>query len=96
MDDASRTLCRTPNASGTTRIATWKFDLLRAAILDALGDDGLAFKDLGSAVTARLDAQTRDKLGSLGWHMTTVKLEMEVAGEIARVAGRAPQYLVRA
>ena len=89
------TTCRTPNASGTTNIPTWKFDALRTAILDAVGDDGIVFKDLKPAVETRLDADTLSRLGSIGWHLTTVKLEMEVAGDIARVEGSKPQRLVR-
>ena len=89
------TTCRTPNASGTTNIPTWKFDALRTVILDAVGDDGIVFKDLKPAVETRLDADTLSRLGSLGWHLTTVKLEMEVAGDIARVEGSKPQRLVR-
>ena len=89
------TTCRTPNASGTTSIPTWKFDALRTAILDAVGSEGIMFKDLKPAVETWLDADTLSRLGSLGWHLTTVKLEMEVAGDIARVEGSKPQRLVR-
>lgn len=90
-----RTVCRTPNADGTTSIPSWKYEAVRAAILDAVGDDGLAFKDLKAAVGERLDTDELDRLGSLGWHVTTVKLDMEVAGDIARVDGVSPQRLVR-
>ena len=89
------TVCRTPNAEGTTSIPTWKCEAVRAAILDAVGEDGLAFSELKSAVGERLSAEELDRLGSLGWHVTTVKLEMEVAGDIARVEGVTPQRLVR-
>lgn len=94
-DDTDKTLCRTPNASGTTRIPTWKFEAVRKAILDAVGADGIAFKDLEPAVAQRLPQDVARDLGSLGWHMTTVKLEMECAGDIHRVEGRSPQFIVR-
>ena len=90
-----KTVCRTPNAEGTTSIPTRKYEAVRAAILDAVGEDGLAFSELKSAVGERLSADELDRLGSLGWHVTTVKLEMEVAGDIARVEGVTPQRLVR-
>ncbi|MEE4384447.1 MAG: hypothetical protein V2J02_20795 [Pseudomonadales bacterium] len=53
-------------------------------------------KDLYDEVRRRLAREELDRLGALRWHFTTVKLELEVAGEIARVPGRRPQYLVRA
>ena len=91
---SEKTTCRTPNASGTTNIPTWKFGALRTAILDAVGSEGIAFADLKPAVAKRLDADTLSRLGSLGWHLTTVKLEMEVASDIRRVQGSKPQKLV--
>jgi hypothetical protein len=93
--------CRTPTKGrdGVTNIPAWKFDALRAAIREvvaAAGPDGLAFADLSTAVDARLDADLRPRLGSLGWHVTTVKLELEVRGEIARLPGVTPQRIVLA
>ena len=97
--DEPKTLCRTPNADkpGTTRILTWKFDLLRGHILTVVGDagpGGLLFKDLPSSVGALLTADEVARLGSIGWHITTVKLEMEVAKDIKRLKGASPQRLV--
>ena len=90
--------CRTPNAGGTTNIPKWKFDAVRAAILDAVGsagEAGLPFKVLTDAVKSRLHTDDLAQLGSVGWHTTCVKLELEVSGEIARVAGVTPQRIVR-
>jgi len=94
-----KTECRTPAADkpGTTRIPSWKFDLLRQHILVAVkeaGPEGLAFSDLSGDVAARLSDDDKAELGSIGWHTTTVKLEMEVAGDISRVVGGTPQRLV--
>ncbi len=88
--------CRTPaeGRDGVTNIPKWKYDLLRAAILDAVGEDGIAFEDLIEAVRSRLSEDDLDRLGSLGWHATTVKLNMEVEQEISRVPGVSPQQLV--
>ncbi|MDJ0638293.1 MAG: hypothetical protein QNJ20_05625 [Paracoccaceae bacterium] len=91
--------CRTPNADGTTRIPRWKFDAIRTAILHAIdeaGPEGLSFKQINDEVKARLSDYELDRLGSVGWHATSVKLEMEVAGDIARVVGVTPQRIVRA
>jgi len=93
--------CRTPAAGrdGVTSIPRWKFDAVRAAILDAIravGPEGLRFADLSSEVRARLDAATLERLGSVGWHATMVKLELEVRGEIRRRPGTGPQRLVLA
>jgi len=101
VTDDDRIPCRTPNPSrnGVTRIPRWKFDLMRGAILDILGEagaDGFAFGDLADEVAARLSAEDRARLGSVKWHSTTVKLEMEVAGDIARMPGATPQRLALA
>ncbi|MEM7506635.1 MAG: hypothetical protein AAF415_07800 [Pseudomonadota bacterium] len=79
--------CRTPNPdrSGITRIPEWKFDAVRATILAVLAEGPLAFSKLKDAVGGRLSSEDLEKLGSLGWHVTTVKLELEVRGEIVRL-----------
>lgn len=93
------TPCRTPTPgrAGVTHIPSWKYNAVRRAILAALseaGREGVAFAVLPDAVRARLDPQDLAKLGSIGWHTTTVKLNMEVEGEIARVPGATPQRLM--
>ncbi len=94
-----KTACRTPatGRDGVTHIPRWKYDILRAAILDAVagsGDAGFAFADLKEAVRARLSPDTLDRLGSLGWHITVVKLNMEVEGELRRIPKVTPQRIV--
>jgi len=88
-----KTPCRTPNAAGVTNIPTWKFECLRTAILAAAHGDGIAFKDLKEAVRPKLNADELERLGSLTWHTTVVKLELEVAGEITRIPGQSPQWI---
>jgi hypothetical protein len=63
------------------------------AILAALGEGPIKAMTLKDAVGARLDADTLEKLGKLGWHVVTVKLEMEVRGEIARRDVKGPQQI---
>lgn len=98
MADAAKKVCRTPTTGreGVTRIPLWKFEVVSEAIVAAVaeaGDAGLPFEDLAAAVEARLGADDLAKLGSVGWHTTTVKLEMEVAGALHRVDGKGPQRL---
>ena len=100
MDD-ERVECRTPaeGRDGVTRIPRWKYDAVRSAILGAVGAagaDGLPFRDLKAAAAERLSEGERARLGSLGWHVTTVKLNMEVEGELLRLPGVSPQRLVLA
>ncbi|MBY4893907.1 hypothetical protein KUL25_14200 [Rhodobacteraceae bacterium N5(2021)] len=95
-----RIACRTPTegSKGTTNIPEWKFDLLRAAILEvvgAAGPEGMFNKDLRDAVGAKLSAEDLERLGKLGWHVVTVKLELEVRGEIARMDVKGPMRIAR-
>ena len=95
--DGGRIRCRTPNASGATSVPAWKFELLRELLLDVVPADaaGVPFRDLTDAVAARLDEDERGRLGSLKWHLVTVKLELEVRGELERVPGTSPQRVRR-
>ena len=90
-----RVACRTPSPgrTGQTRIPKWKFDCVRAAILAALTDSDTEWKQLTDRVRERLSQPELDSMGSLGWHVVTVKLEMEVRGEISRVPGPGRQIL---
>ncbi|MEM9599823.1 MAG: hypothetical protein AAF926_02250 [Pseudomonadota bacterium] len=97
-DKEGKVACRTPaeGRDGVTHIPSWKFDCVRDAIRQMVGEagsEGLRFSDLRDAVANRLGHDQRATLGSLGWHVTTVKLELEVRGEIARLPGT-PQRLV--
>ena len=95
LTGSERVACRTPSPDrpGETRIPKWKFDLVRKAILDELGQGSAAFGDLAELVGRRLGPQDLERLGSLGWHVTTVKLELEVRGEIRRLDGHRRQVL---
>ena len=99
--DTDRITCRTPakGREGTTAIPRWKYDCVRRAILETLEESETGwvhFKDLNAAVKDHLTTNQLAKLGSVGWHVTTVKLNMEVEGEILRVEGAKPQRLIRA
>lgn len=89
--------CRTPAKGKTsTRIPAWKFNLLAELIKEVVGregDSGLPFSELSGGIGLRLDDDQRRALGSLGWHVTTVKLELEVRGDLIRSNGRNGQLL---
>lgn len=98
MTEDDRIVCYTPTKGrdGATRILRWKYDCVRSSILDVLdeSDDGqVLFQDLSGRVQAQLTSNQLAKLGSLKWHVTTVKLNMEVDGELERVPRKKPQTL---
>jgi len=107
MTDQEKVVCRTPTpGKQAKRIDRWKYEAVRRAILEAVppsGDsggsgeagEGLAFAELAGEVGRRLSADERGRLGSVPWYATTVKLDLEVKGEIRRVPGVTPQRLVR-
>ncbi|MCL4790346.1 MAG: hypothetical protein KJ070_26780 [Verrucomicrobia bacterium] len=93
-----KVLCRTPTpGKQPTRIDAGKFALVRKAILAVLPrrSPGVRFRDLPARVARKIPAAQRLALGSIPWYVTSVKLELEVRGEIRRVSGVSPQVLVR-
>ena len=96
MTDDVRVVCHTPTpGKKPTRIHRWKYDLLRRIILDILADNGdsVQFRSLPSLIEERLSPEQRASLGSVSWYTTTVKLDMEVKGDIERVPRITPQLL---
>jgi hypothetical protein len=93
-----RVQCETPTRGKQgTRIPKWKYDAVRAAIRKVVprGREGIGFRDLPDLVAMALSADDRRDLGSIAWHTTTVKLHLEVIGEIERIAGSRPQRIRR-
>jgi hypothetical protein len=93
-----KVLCRTPTqGKKPTSIAREKFDPIRRAILKVLKANGAGtlFVDLPELVEEELSPTERNIVGSLPWIVTTVKLELEVRGEIRRLSG-SPQRLLKA
>ena len=93
-----RVACETPTpGKQSTRIEKWKYDAVRRAILEAVpaAGEGVAFRELPDRVEPLLTDSEKAELGSIGWYTTTVKLDLEVKGEIKRVSGASPQRLVR-
>ena len=98
MAEEDKIACYTPTKGrdGATNIPRWKYDCVRRAILDVLdesADGQIEFKHLADHVQQQLTSNQLAKLGSLGWHVTTVKLNMEVEGELERVPRKTPQTL---
>ena len=96
--NTEKVLCQTPTlGKKPTRIDAWKYNLIRDAILKILPVDepGIIFMELPGLVESRLSDDVRMRLGSVGWYTTTVKLDLEVKGEITRIPGSKPQRLVR-
>lgn len=98
-DTLGKRECRTPASGkkGVTRIPTWKYEAVREAILTAFACQKgrpIRFKELRVAAKTYMPKTALESLGSWGWHFTTVKLNMEVEGEIERVKDSSPQQLV--
>ena len=96
MIDDARVVCHTPTpGKKPTRIHKWKYDLLRGIILDILSAsaDGVQLCSLPGLIEERLTSEQRTSLGSVSWYTTTVKLDMEVKGDIERVPRATPQLL---
>jgi hypothetical protein len=90
--------CATPTPrKNSKRIDRWKYAAVRKAILAALprSGEGMLFGDLPDEVESRLSAGDRTRLGVVKWSTATVKLALEVRGEIVRVPGSKPQRLGR-
>jgi hypothetical protein len=71
------------------------YDAFRTAILAATPAEGggVSFRDLPRLVEGQLPAGIRERIGSVTWYLTTVKLDLEARGEIERVPGSRPQRL---
>jgi hypothetical protein len=66
-----------------------KYDRIRDAILKVLRMEGeVLFKDLPAEVELQLKGTFE---GSIGWYVTTVKLDLEARGVIERIPGSTPQ-----
>jgi membrane peptidoglycan carboxypeptidase len=68
-----------------------KYDQVRNAILDVMkSQETITMADLSEAVKQKLEGKFD---GKIGWYFMAVKLDLEVRGEIERVAKITPQTL---
>ena len=99
MPDAEpKVICRTPSpGKKNTNIPKWKYDAIRKAIVKVVpkSGEGIPFRDLAGLVKKNLSDDHRRRMGSVPWYTVTVKLDMEVNGELQRVKGSSPQRLIR-
>ena len=89
--------CQTPSPGKLpTRIKKWKYDLVHNSVLKVVRsqDNGVEFRKLPQLVKDTLNTKELQQLGSVPWYTTTVKLDMEVRGEIKRIPGSNPQRLI--
>ena len=82
-----------PAGKQGVNISRTKYDAIRAAMLAVLDSEpDLPFRDLPAAVETQLVVPFD---GSIGWYVTTVKLDLEARGLIERVPGSSPQRVRR-
>ncbi len=95
IEKDDRVVCRTPTPGkkGITRIPSWKFDCIKLAILACLQETQIPFAELTDTVRKCLSSEELNNMGSLGWHVATVKLELEVRGEIRRLPQKGKQII---
>lgn len=82
---------------GNTNMAREKYEIYKKAILAAVpaAEDGITFKELPKRVKELLPKAKLSELGSVTWHVTSVKLDLEARGLIRRIPGAKPQRLIR-
>ena len=98
MSDQDKIICETPTpGKQPTRIDKWKYEVIREAILKVVPKEepGMLFKELPQWLEGVINDEDRERLGSLMWYTTTVKLDMEVKGELIKLKGRGPQRLIQ-
>jgi len=89
-------LCLTPSPGKQgTRIPLWKYETLRRVIRRAVPENkiGVEFVKLPELARSYLADDELQNLGSLMWHVTAVKLHLEVIGEIERIPNSKPQRI---
>ena len=80
-----------PEGKQVVKIDKVKYDTMAQTIVRAGKlNEGITFKELNTAVSAELDGKFD---GSIGWYLTTVKLDLEARQIIERIPGKKPQQL---
>jgi hypothetical protein len=81
------------------RLPRWKYDAVRRAVMRVTigaGGRGATLAELIAEAPRHLTPAELGALGSLVWHVTAVKLDLEARGELMRVSGASPLRHVRA
>jgi hypothetical protein len=80
-----------PQGKQGVNIDKGKYEVMKAAILEAIAaNEGITFANLNKAVSQKLDGRFD---GSIGWYLTTVKLDLEARNIIERIPNKSPQQL---
>ncbi len=89
---ADTILTQHPQGKQGVNISRAKYDTVCAAIVAVLREhESLTFAGLTAAVGQRLAGSFE---GSISWYVTTVKLDLEARGMVARVPHTRPQRVV--
>ena len=89
--------CRSPNSDKQVAVYEWKFDAMREVLLKVVPSDesGVESSSLPAIVSKDLAKEYVDHLGNIAWLTETVRLEMEVRGELVRIEGSKPKRIRR-
>ncbi len=89
--------CRSPDSEKQVPVFKWKFDAIREALLKVVptDDNGVETASLRTLVTEQLPEEHIEHLGNIAWLTESVRLEMEVRGELTRVEGSKPTRIRR-
>jgi len=80
-----------PQGKQGVNIDKAKYDSMKKAIIGVVSaQEGITFADLNTAVAEQLEGNFE---GSIGWYLTTVKLDLEARNIIERIPDKSPQQL---
>jgi hypothetical protein len=82
MDEKIRTLH--PQGKRGVHISKAKYETMKKAILEVIGNGRLTHHELTHAVERKLKGKFE---GSIPWYMESTKLDLEARGRIERVPG---------
>lgn len=94
ISEEGKVTCETPTpGKQPTRIAKWKYDLIRIAILAVIPSavQDVEISKLPKLIDRQISIDNLKRLGFVSWYTTTIKLDMEVTGVIERVPASQPQ-----
>lgn len=80
-----------PEGKAGVNIDRKKYEFIKTAILDLVKEqEGITFKEL---LTKAIENYGKTFDGSVGWYVTTIKLDLEARGMIERIGKTSPQRL---